>query len=243
MLPAMLQGFDTILREMAEAYGSPPRQRSPSLDDPFDPHLPGWSATDDHTGHEELRPRNADRPQSLAPPVGSLAELVQPFPDSLVRTLADTVRLLESLQNDSGTQRRQGRHGAHGVAGPNPLAMLSALLDIAPNGDGVYSQAEFDRIISGFMDQDAHALGRGAPPAPRTAISSLPKKKLDQEMLGTDGKVECSICIENVELDTEVTVLPCTHWFHTSCIEPWLNQSNSCPHCRRSIDSVGDARR
>jgi hypothetical protein len=57
-------------------------------------------------------------------------------------------------------------------------------------------------------------------------------------MMGADGKAECSICMDAVELGTEVTVLPCTHWFHYNCIEPWLSQHNTCPHCRRSIDSV-----
>lgn len=243
MLPAMLQGFDTLLREMTEIHDPPPRQRSPGLDDPFDPHLPGWSALDDHTGDEELRPRNANRPQPRAPPVGSLAELVTPIQREHARAFADTFRLLELLQDGSGADRRRRRHGAHGVAGPGPLAMLSALLDLAPNGDGVSTQEEFDRIISSLIDQNANAAGTGAPPATRAAIRSLPKKRVDQEMLGTDDKVECSICMEHVELETEVTVLPCTHWFHSNCIELWLGQHNTCPHCRRSIDSVGDVER
>ncbi|CAK96392.1 uncharacterized protein An02g02180 [Aspergillus niger] len=99
----------------------------------------------------------------------------------------------------------------------------------------VYSQEELDRVISQLMEQNAN---RGAPPpAPPSAIQSLPKKKVDEEMLGSEGRAECSICMDAVELGTEVTVLPCSHWFHYSCIELWLNQHNTCPHCRRSIDA------
>ena len=121
------------------------------------------------------------------------------------------------------------------VTGPNPLAMLSTLLNFDRRGDVVYSQEELDRVISQLIEQTAN---RGAPPpAPPTAIQSLPKKRVDAEMLGSEGRAECSICMDTVELGTEVTMLPCKHWFHYHCIELWLNQHNTCPHCRRSIDA------
>lgn len=123
------------------------------------------------------------------------------------------------------------------MAAPNPFAMLSALLNMDRTGDAVYSQEELDRVISQLIDQNNN--GSAPAPASNTAIQSLPKKRIDREMLGSDGKAECSICMDGVELGTEVTVLPCTHWFHFSCIEAWLSQNNSCPHCRRSINASG----
>ena len=132
-----------------------------------------------------------------------------------------------------------GGDGGDPVGGPprapNPLAMLSALLNMERHGDAVYSQEELDRVISELVGQNVN--GTAPPPASRSAIQSLPKKKVDQEMLGNDGRAECSICMDPVELGTEVTVLPCKHWFHFQCIEMWLNQHNTCPHCRRGIDA------
>lgn len=241
ILPMMLQSFNTLLRELSDIHDPPTHRRSPGLDDPFDPHTPGWFGMDRHAGPEGLHPRNPDRAQSMSPPVGSLAELVQSAIDLHARSLADIhPRLLESFQEGPEAQRRPRRHGARGVAGPNPLAMLSVLLNMNRNGDAVYSQEELDRVISEMIDHNG-AGGTAAPPATSTAIRSLPKKNINREMLGTDGKAECSICMETVELGTEVTVLPCTHWFHFTCIEMWLSQHNTCPHCRRSIDSVGEA--
>lgn len=121
------------------------------------------------------------------------------------------------------------------MTGPNPLAMLSTLLNFDRNGDAVYSQEELDRVISQLIDQNMNATA--PPPATQEAIQSLPKKKVDNHMLGSEGKAECSICMEQVPLGTEVTVLPCKHWFHYSCIEMWLTQHNTCPHCRRGISS------
>ena len=54
-------------------------------------------------------------------------------------------------------------------------------------------------------------------------------------MLGSDGKAECSVCMDNVELGDEVTLLPCSHWFHEACVGAWLKEHDTCPHCRQGI--------
>jgi hypothetical protein len=44
---------------------------------------------------------------------------------------------------------------------------------------------------------------------------------------------KCSICINDMDTQNEVTRLPCKHEFHTECIEPWLKEYNyKCPVCR-----------
>ena len=122
-----------------------------------------------------------------------------------------------------------------GLAPPtNPMAILwSTIMNLERNGDMVYSQEEFDRIISQIMEQNSAS--SAPPPAPQNAIHDLPKKKVDEEMLKAEGTSECSICMDAVVPGTEVTVLPCKHWFHGTCIEIWLNQHNTCPQCRRPI--------
>lgn len=48
----------------------------------------------------------------------------------------------------------------------------------------------------------------------------------------------CAICWEKMETARK---LPCTHLFHTSCLQSWLEQDTSCPTCRLglSIQSPG----
>ena len=100
----------------------------------------------------------------------------------------------------------------------------------------VYSQEELDRVISELIDQNVNGTAPG--PASEAQIQSLPKKKMDKSMIGSDGKAECSICMDPVELGVEVTVLPCKHWFHPSCISAWLNEHDTCPHCRRGTAQI-----
>jgi E3 ubiquitin-protein ligase RNF115/126 len=100
-------------------------------------------------------------------------------------------------------------------------------------GDFVYSQEGLDRIVSQLMEQTASSNAPG--PAPQADIDNLPRKKVDEEMLGAEHKAECSICMDEVNLGEEVTVLPCKHWFHHQCVSAWLGEHDTCPHCRKSI--------
>lgn len=123
-----------------------------------------------------------------------------------------------------------GANNPHGP--PSFLSLLSAAMGSGRVGDGVYTQEAFDRVMSQLMEQNAN---NGPPPASAEVIDNLPTKKIDKSMMGDDGKAECSICMDNVELGTDVAVLPCTHWFHFDCIKSWLVEHDTCPHCRKSI--------
>lgn len=136
--------------------------------------------------------------------------------------------------------------GAHeGPAGPGgPPAEISAALHQlftqflnphAAHGDVVYSQEGFDRIITNLME--AHPQSNAPPPATEDTIAKLPRKKLDKEMLGSDSKAECTICIDDLQLGDEVLVLPCKHWFHGECVVLWLKEHNTCPICRSSVEN------
>jgi E3 ubiquitin-protein ligase RNF115/126 len=115
----------------------------------------------------------------------------------------------------------------------NPLMGLFAAMSGGQHGDFVYSQEALDRIISQLMEQTATSNAPG--PAPQEAIDSLPKKTITAEMLGAEGRAECSICMDEVNIGEEVTELPCKHWFHHPCVAAWLTEHDTCPHCRKGI--------
>lgn len=116
------------------------------------------------------------------------------------------------------------------------LQLFNSLGMVGPGGqmgDFVYSQEGLDRIVSQLMEQTASSNAPG--PASQNEIDSLPRKKVDEEMLGAEHKAECSICMDEVNIGEEVTVLPCKHWFHHQCVSAWLGEHDTCPHCRKSI--------
>ncbi|EXJ65742.1 uncharacterized protein A1O5_11270 [Cladophialophora psammophila CBS 110553] len=151
--------------------------------------------------------------------------------------------ILQSMQPDGlhGLDADDRRRGGNV---PLPFDLVHQMLNPgnARAGDIVHSQEAFDRIMSDLMD--LHDLSPNAPPpASEEAILSLNKKKMDREMLGEEGKAECSICMDDVELGNEVTVLPCNHWFHGDCVTAWLKEHDTCPHCRKPITDPEDHQR
>ncbi|OKL57588.1 hypothetical protein UA08_07269 [Talaromyces atroroseus] len=218
----LLRSVGSIFQELAGAYNTPNRHvPPPDREDPWE--TPG--ATRGPHLHEDMWRRDTDSPQPPTIPFANLGDILD-----LLRT---------GLAGDGFERPRGGIHimGTAGMGPMHPLSLLAGMLG-GRFGDAVYSQEELDRVISQLVDQN---INQGVPPAAETAIQSLPKKTVDKEMLGVEGRAECSICMDAVELGSEVTVLPCKHWFHGECIEMWLKQHNTCPHCRRGIDQGENA--
>lgn len=54
--------------------------------------------------------------------------------------------------------------------------------------------------------------------------------------------VECSICCEDEtlhRLSAEAICIPCGHYFHRTCLKPWLQLGKTgCPMCRKDISCL-----
>ena len=191
------------------------------------------------TGTARLLPRDANNPQPQVMPVDQLHGSV---PHSLYghQELNDQIRLRTDRLLGSLLQNMHGMHqdGRPGTGNPTltpPFHIFAQLLNPAnaAHGDAVYTEEALDRVISQFMEAQN---GSAAPgPASAAAIAALPRKEVDKSMMGSDGKAECSVCMDTVEIGDQVTVLPCCHWFHGECVGAWLKEHDTCPHCRQGI--------
>lgn len=159
---------------------------------------------------------------------------------------------LRGVNHDYGFDITFGNFmGGGGIQPPRAQnsQLVGGLVDIFPlllgpgvpratHGDAVYTQEGLDRIITQLME--ANPQSNAAPPASELAIEKLEKKKLDRQMMGDGVKVGCTICIDEMHLGDEVTVLPCKHWFHGECVVLWLKEHNTCPICRAPIEKRGE---
>ncbi|KAF0919687.1 hypothetical protein E2562_030938 [Oryza meyeriana var. granulata] len=80
-----------------------------------------------------------------------------------------------------------------------------------------------------------HNNRQGPPPAPQSAIDSMPVVKINLRHLRDDP--HCPVCTDKFEVGTEAREMPCKHLYHADCIIPWLVQHNSCPVCRHPLPS------
>ena len=65
-------------------------------------------------------------------------------------------------------------------------------------------------------------------PASREQIDALSTSVVDSSHVQSS----CSICLESFRRSEEIKHLPCGHFFHSSCINQWLEIDNRCPCCR-----------
>jgi E3 ubiquitin-protein ligase RNF115/126 len=132
-----------------------------------------------------------------------------------------------------------GTDNPDNLRGPSLNPLLSIFSQFMPGigsgqaGDFVYSQEALDRIVTQLMEQTSTSSAPG--PASQSDIDSLPRKEVTVEMLGNEGRAECSICMDEVNIGEQVTELPCHHWFHHACVAAWLAEHDTCPHCRKGI--------
>lgn len=68
----------------------------------------------------------------------------------------------------------------------------------------------------------------------KETIDRLPCTIVNQEFIDSKEK-ECSICLEEVQVNQEVRTPRCGHWFHSPCIVSWLEKGEICPTCRTPV--------
>ncbi|KAK3352363.1 hypothetical protein B0T25DRAFT_454157 [Lasiosphaeria hispida] len=259
------QDSDAILRRFAEMltndFGGPRGDRAASNRDPLFPSAFGsaqeaWTGRSSGTGapryHHTTFRAGPSGNTSVTITTGTMSSdgPVPGFPALFGQLMGAT--MLPDANNPnrqggagSGAGSGAGRGAGSGAGRPLPGGMgfatglheiLATLLNpqSAVHGDAVYTQEALDRIITSLME--ANPQSNAAPPATQAAINQLEKKKVDEKMLGAEGKAECTICIDELTKGDEVTVLPCTHWFHGECVTLWLKEHNTCPICRAPIE-------
>jgi len=75
----------------------------------------------------------------------------------------------------------------------------------------------------------------------RTPLSSEIRNDLTEVVVQNDGEYcnqQCSICLDNFKPQEILTVLPCSHAFHRSCIVSWFEMKSTCPFCRHDLQDV-----
>ncbi|XP_010278933.1 PREDICTED: uncharacterized protein LOC104612961 [Nelumbo nucifera] len=90
----------------------------------------------------------------------------------------------------------------------------------------------FEELLDQLAQSDNSR--QGAPPAAASFVDSLPRIVVNEEQEKGGGLV-CAICKDSLPIGTESTQLPCLHFYHPSCILPWLSARNSCPLCRYEL--------
>ncbi|CAE8602268.1 unnamed protein product, partial [Polarella glacialis] len=114
--------------------------------------------------------------------------------------------------------------GGLGNADPHLIEQLFAAAGMGGAANG----------MGGFNGPDAgnDPSQKGAPPAARTTMKSLPRVKVTAYDIAANESPECSVCLDELVIGETALRVPCGHLYHEDCIQGWLKKSNECPVCR-----------
>ena len=61
------------------------------------------------------------------------------------------------------------------------------------------------------------------------------EQELTKDMLEKGEQKNCSICLDDFVVGEKIMYLPCFHYYHSKCIEKWMQNSDKCPLCNNEI--------
>ena len=77
-----------------------------------------------------------------------------------------------------------------------------------------------------------------------TNNDSVPREVLEylhnNSVENNESGIQCSVCLESINVGDVCVELRCSHKFHLRCIERWCESHNTCPMCRTIIESTSE---
>ncbi|KAJ7971865.1 E3 ubiquitin-protein ligase RING1-like [Quillaja saponaria] len=86
----------------------------------------------------------------------------------------------------------------------------------------------FDLVLRSLAENYQNRYG--SPPTKKAIIKAMPSVTIKED-------VQCTICLEDIDISNEAKEMSCKHKFHTECILQWLELRSSCPLCRFQMPS------
>jgi hypothetical protein len=96
------------------------------------------------------------------------------------------------------------------------------------------SSARNESTTSTSQPMDLPMLGCGSP-IPGLQIENLDEAAADEVASEARDDSACEVCQCDYEDEDEVMLLPCSHFFHKSCISRWFAMKTTCPKCRYAL--------
>ncbi|TYJ57522.1 hypothetical protein B9479_001840 [Cryptococcus floricola] len=219
---------------------------------------PGFGGPSDMYNAEEDMADFGDEDDFLLPPISPWGQ--DGTPASAIAALQDSSRRRVPTEVIAALlARRPAQGGASNMLVDQGDDLRSIMEHLIQLGDGEMSQfASLAGLGSASISGKKLEPGMGEEEVRDTVecVVKYVKRSRDEkrrkwvgEMLedipwGHFGKREgmerdeyCSVCHDDYEHTTEISITPCKHMYHKSCLATWLDnpKTSTCPMCRRDL--------
>lgn len=153
--------------------------------------------------------------------------------------------------SDSPNSTRRSSFCLYSSKHESPLSSASSSSSSSLQISRLY-QSRVDERLGGAAKEAKERLDERLKKSPNQRQNSKEKLKrrpkalaeLHMEVYGSkklrwkaSDEDDCAVCLELFKVGETLMRLPCSHKFHSSCLEPWLQNNTYCPCCRMSIIS------
>jgi len=169
----------------------------------------------------------------------------QPLTTSRFTDYEDTIRVNQQIVNNISNIRRHfqynSEHNEHNEYNEDDMLYTSNnLINQDYNLNNINNIQNtfindlfniFNQTINETIDQEFEDVKVTLTPE---QFSELKNIKISTQNVNQYSSKPCNICMDNYNVDEELTFLVCNHYFHTDCIKHWLcNEKVTCPVCRK----------
>ncbi|CBJ32426.1 ring finger protein [Ectocarpus siliculosus] len=151
--------------------------------------------------------------------------------------MASYAAAVDNFRSAAAAARAAGG-GMEGVA-PEDMAAMQALMEEDENNPDAFAMAEDESLDYDGMLELGSAIGDVRKDRWRmrckSVIAALPRVSYTAGGYSGGEDTKCLVCQCDYEEDDELRILPCSHTFHTECVDGWLEENEECPTCRRSV--------
>lgn len=109
------------------------------------------------------------------------------------------------------------------------LNLLDGLYTVLRGTLDFHSENAFERVLRESLEESNNHLKR------TDEIVDFPIIKYVDCEDKNNYDVKCTICLDEFEDESNISLPECRHIFHTDCIKEWVRYKKECPVCRNEI--------
>lgn len=175
------------------------------------------------------------------------SEFVEEIPRSSATNMDHIAQPYEVRETNVGSRWRRAQRRRHGV--PIHSLIDSILSHLSDNSQHLSTRRRraqlrpYESLAAGVENLNemiARLLSQlsviGPEPASEEQLNRLPLASFRPQCF--EGSQQCSVCLEAFDVGDMITTLPCSHYYHNTCIIQWLQQCGTCPVCRQSLTTA-----